>query len=78
MRSHADKHMTKPVACFSQIYIVLKSKCMYGYFSGLCPEIGDCGRSVLNLVVGRVVRSALSVGGEHATLCMGELPGFDS
>jgi hypothetical protein len=71
-------HVTKPVASFSQIYTVLKSKCMYGYFSGLCPEIGDCGRSVLNIVIVRVVWSTVSVRGEHATLWMGELSGFDS
>ena len=64
--------------CFSQICTVLKSKCMYVYFSGLCPEIGDFGRSVLNIAVVCVVWSTLSVGGEHATLWMGELSGFDS
>jgi len=77
-RSHADRHMTTPVACFSQICTVLKSKYMYGYFSGLCSEIGDCGRPVLNIVVVSVVWSTLSVGGECATLWMGALSGFDS
>jgi hypothetical protein len=51
---------------------------MYGYFSCLCSEICECGRSVLNIVVVRVVWSTLSLGGEHATLWMGELSGLDS
>jgi hypothetical protein len=52
---------------------------MYGYFSGLCSEVGDCGRSVSNIVVrGTCCSGTLSVGGEHAALWLGELSGFDS
>lgn len=52
---------------------------MYGYFSGLCSEIGDCGRSVLNIMVrGTCCSGTCNGGGEHAALWLVELSGFDS